>query len=33
MIAPRIAAIANVSNLISREGSKRSIAPIRPSSP
>jgi len=33
MIAPRIRAIAKVSNLISREGSNRSIAPMSPSSP
>ena len=33
MIAPRMRAIANVSNLISREGSNRSIAPMRPSRP
>ena len=33
MIAPLIRAIAYVSNLISRSGSKRSIAPISPSSP
>ncbi len=33
MIAPRMRAIANVSNLISRSGSKRSIAPMRPRSP
>ena len=33
MIAPRIRVIAYVSNLISRERSKRSIAEIRPPSP
>jgi hypothetical protein len=33
MMAPRIRAIANVSNLISRDGSNRSMAPIRPSRP
>ena len=33
MIAPLIRAIAYVSNLISRSGSKRSIAPIRPRRP
>jgi hypothetical protein len=33
MIAPRILAIAKVSNLISRSGSYRSIAPIRPRRP
>ena len=33
MIAPRMRAIAKVSNLISRDGSKRSIAPMRPRSP
>ena len=33
MIAPLMRAIAYVSNLMSRSGSKRSIAPIRPSSP
>ena len=33
MIAPLTRATAKVSNLISRSRSKRSIAPIRPSSP
>ena len=33
MIAPRMRVIAKVSNLISRSGSKRSIAPIRPIRP
>ena len=33
IIAPRMREIAYVSNLISRSGSKRSIAPIRPSRP
>ncbi len=33
MIAPRMRVIAKVSNLIPRSGSKRSIAPIRPTSP
>ncbi len=33
MIEPLILAIAYVSNLMSRSGSNRSIAPIRPSSP
>ena len=33
MIEPLMRVIANVSNLISRSGSKRSIAEIRPSSP
>ena len=33
MIAPLTRATAKVSNLISRSGSKRSIAPIKPSSP
>src|SRR5215211_543486 len=33
MIEPLIRAIAYVSNLMSRSGSKRSIAPIRPSRP
>jgi hypothetical protein len=33
MIAPRIRGIANVSNLISRERSKRPIAEIKPPSP
>jgi hypothetical protein len=33
MIAPLIRETAKVSNLISRSGSKRSIAPIRPRRP